>query len=68
MIRMRTVRKKRMTGMRADDATKSETAAADGIKEKKPDSGEKEEDDTEEARQEEETEILEELETDYEEM
>ncbi len=53
---------------RADDAAKSETAAADGIKEKKPDSGEKEEDDTEEARQEEETEILEELETDYEEM
>ena len=70
MIRMRTVRKKRMTGMRAgaDDAAKSETAAADGIKEKKPDSGEKEEVDTEEARQEEETEILEELETDYEEM
>ena len=53
---------------RADDAAKSETAAADGIKEKTPDSGEKEEDDTEEARQEEETEILEELETDYEEM
>ena len=54
---------------RADDAVKSETAAADGIKEKKkPDSGEKEEVDTEEARQEEETEILEELETDYEEM
>ena len=53
---------------RADDAAKSETAAADGIKEKKPDSGEKEEDDTEEARQEEETEILEEVETDYEEM
>lgn len=53
---------------RADDAAKSETAAADGIKEKKPDSGEKEEVDTEEARQEEETEILEELETDYEEM
>src|SRR5699024_1320378 len=53
---------------RADDAAKSGTAAADGIKEKKPDSGEKEEDDTEEARQEEETEILEELETDYEEM
>lgn len=53
---------------RADDAAKSETAVADGIKEKKPDSGEKEEDDTEEARQEEETEILEELETDYEEM
>ena len=53
---------------RADDAAKSETAAADGIKEKKPDSGEKEEDDTEEARQDEETEILEELETDYEEM
>lgn len=53
---------------RADDAAKSKTAAADGIKEKKPDSGEKEEDDTEEVRQEEETEILEELETDYEEM
>lgn len=53
---------------RVDDTAKSETAAADGIKEKKPDSGEKEEDDTEEVRQEEETEILEELETDYEEM